>query len=151
MGVPSDINKIKTYDAKKVIINYGGAPIRGFNDGDFISIKATSDRWTKKVGADGEVARSRSNDETSEVTLSLSQTSPANSVLTAFMEADRLSNRGVLPLTMVDVISGMTFFWPQAWIKKVPDITRGKELKNTDWVFDTGQNVSELITGDGTP
>ena len=151
MGAPSDINLIKTYDAKKVIVNYGGAPIKGFDDGDFVAIKATADRWTRKVGADGEVARSRGNDETSEVTISLSQTSPANSVLSAFVEADRLTGKGVLPLTVVDIISGTTFFWPQAWIKKVPDISRGKELKKLDWVFDTGQAVAETISGDGTP
>ena len=147
----NDINKVKTYDCKKIIINYGGAPLTGFNDGDFIAIKPSSDRWTKKVGADGEIARSRSNDESSEVTLTLTQTSPANSVLTAFMEADRLSGKSILPLTVVDTISGTTFFWPQAWIKKVPEVTRGKELKQQEWVFDTGQVVSETITGDGFP
>jgi hypothetical protein len=151
MGFPDDIKKVKTYDAKKVIVNYGGAPIKGFDDGDFVEIKAAADRWSKKVGADGEVARSRGNDETSEVTLTLSQTSPANLVLDAFMEADRLTSLGILPLTIVDTILGTTFFWPQAWIKKVPDTSRGKELKPIKWVFDTGQNVAEIISGDGTP
>lgn len=150
MGV-EDISVVKSYDCKKVVINYGGAPIKGFDDGDFVEIKASADRWTKKTGADGEVARTRSNDETSEVTLTLSQTSPANAVLTAFMEADRLSSAGVLPLTIIDTIGKTTFFWPQAWIKKVPDISRGKDLKPVKWIFDTGQVISEIITGDGLP
>jgi len=151
MGSPSDINTVKTYDAKKVVVNYGGAPIKGFDDGDIVEIKATADRWTKKVGADGEVARVRHADETSEVTINLSQTSPANLTLTLFMEADRLTGKSILPLTILDTVSGTLFFWPQAWIKKVPDIGRGKDLKATKWIFDTGNALSEFITGDGMP
>ena len=142
-----DLKTVKTYDAKKMLVNYGGSPIMGFTDGDFIEIKASADRWTRKVGADGEVSRSRGNDETSEVTITCSQTSPANSVLTIFLEADRLTGKGILPLTIVDLVSGEDFFWPQAWIKKVPDVKRGKEVQPVAWVFDTGQVIAENIIG----
>jgi hypothetical protein len=139
---------MKTFDAKKVIIIYGGVPLTGFADGTFISVTGAADTFTKKVGADGEVARSRNNDDTSEVTLTLQQTSKSNSYLSLMRAADKASNAGALPLLINDLLGNTLFFWDAAWIKKAPDWERGKELGDQAWVFDTGQPVSEMINGD---
>ncbi len=138
-------SKVQTYDPKKVIVTFGGTIITGFADGTFIQISAASDLFSKKVGSDGEVARSRSNDDTYEVTLTLMQTSLSNKVLNAFKEADKLSSTGVLPLTITDVSGAGLFFWPQAWIKKSPGGEYAKEVGDRQWVFDTGQISGESI------
>lgn len=138
---------VKTYDPTKVIVTFGGIPISGFTDGSFIEITATSDRYSKKIGADGEVARVRGNDDTSEVTLTLLGTAKSNTVLTAFLNTDRLTNKGIAPLSISDIDGGTLFFWPQAWVKKTPDITRSKDIEDVSWVFDTGQIGLEVIAG----
>lgn len=140
--------KVKTYDPKKVITTFSGIPLSGFADGSFIQVTASSDRYTKKIGADGEVARVRGNDDTSEVTITLLATSKSNTVLTSYLNADRLSNKGIAPLSITDLDGGLIFFWPQAWIRKTPDITKSKDIEEVAWVFDTGQIGAEIIAGD---
>ena len=53
---------LTTYDPKRVIITFGGTPIGGYADGTFVDIAASSEAFTRKVGADGEVTRSKSAD-----------------------------------------------------------------------------------------
>jgi hypothetical protein len=141
----------KTYDPKKVIITFGGTPISGFPDGTFLSIKGSAERFTRKVGADGEVVRSRSNDDTHEVTLTLSQTSPSNSYLSTILEIDRLTNKGIKPLSITDLGGSSLYFWPEAWISKDPDADFAKEAGERAWVLHTGQIGAQSILGDFVP
>lgn len=140
-----------TYDPKRVIVTFGGVPIFGFADGSFVSVTAANDRFTKKVGADGEVARVRGNDDTSEVTITLMATSPSNTYLSQILGVDRLTNLGQLPLQIVDLSGSVLFFWPLAWIKKAPDVEFSKEVGDRAWVFDTDQVVNENINGNLLP
>jgi len=138
---------VQTYDPHKVIITFGGIPLTGYADGTFISAKPSADRFTRKVGADGEVGRARGADRTHEVTLTLLQVSPSNDYLSTVLAADALSNAGVLPLQIAD-LSGTTLqFWDAAWIKTPPSMDDGKEIADRQWVFDTGQIVLENIGG----
>jgi hypothetical protein len=140
--------KVKSYDPKKVIVNYGGITLSGFEDGTFVEVKPSSDTWTRKVGADGEVVRVRSNDDTSEVTVTLQQVSPSNDYLSGIRIADATTGLGgVLPLSIVDLSGTTVMFFPQAWIKKMPDVSRAKDAGNTQWVFDTGQAASNFVGG----
>lgn len=134
-----------TYDPKKVIVSYGGVPIEGFAE-TFISITQSNDTFTKKVGADGEVGRTRNNDLTNEVTITLLGSSKSNTYLSLMHAADKASNAGALPLLITDRSGGgLLFFWDAAWIKKIPDLEKGKELSDIAWVFDTGQPVSSVV------
>lgn len=142
------MSEVKTFDPKKVIVTFSGIPLSGFADGSFVEVSAASDRYTKKIGADGEVARVRGNDDTSEVTITLLSTSKSNTVMTSYLNADRLTNKGIGPLSISDIDGGTLFFWPQAWVKKTPDLTRSKDVEDVAWVFDTGQIGLEVIAGD---
>lgn len=140
--------EVKTYDPRKMIISFGGIPITGFADGTFIQVTTNTDSFTKKIGADGEVGRSRGNDDTSEVTITLIQTSQSNTYLSGIHAADKLTNSGAFPLLITDLLGKTLFFWDSAWIKKLPDFEAGKEISDRAWVFDTGQPVTALIGGD---
>lgn len=140
-----------TYDPKGVIITFGGVPLTGFADGDFISISAATDRFTKKIGADGEVARLRGNDDTSEVSITLMATSLSNTYLSSILEIDRLTNTGQRPLQILDLSGNSLFFWALAWIKKTPDVKYSKELGERTWVFDTDQVINEVVNGNLLP
>jgi len=138
---------VKTYDPKQIIITFGGVPITGFADGTFLSVSPSGDRFTKIVGADGEVTRSKSNDFTNEVTITLKQSSLSNDYLTGILNADRLANSGKLPLQVKDMLGTTLYFWKEAWIKAPPDVEEAKEMSDRAWVFDTGQSDIEYHGG----
>lgn len=128
---------MKTYDPKSVIVTFGGIPLEGFADGTFINI-VPNDAFTKAVGADGTVSRSKSVDSSLEITITLQQTSESNDYLSAIALADKLRNAGALPLIIKDLEGTSTTFSEVAWVRKPPDSAYAKEIENREWVFDTG-------------
>lgn len=137
----------KTYDPKQIVVTFNGVPIVGFADGTFISVSPSGDRFTKTVGADGEVGRSKSNDNTSEVTITLLQTSLSNDYLNSQMLLDKLTNSGKGTLQIKDMAGTSVHFWKEAWIKTPPDGEYSKEISERSWVFDTGQADIEVFGG----
>jgi len=137
---------VTTYDPKKVIITFGGIPISGFANGTFINVTPSSDRFSKVVGADGEVSRSKSADNTHEVTITLLQSSLSNQYLSGIESLDRITSKGILPLTVTDLNGGSLKFWPQAWITTDPDLGYAAEQTDRVWTFNTGQ-VAASNTG----
>lgn len=139
--------RVKTYDPKDMIIIFRGAQISGFADGTFLNIVPGGQRYTKAVGADGEVARSKSNDNTHEVTLTLMATSQSNDTLSVALLADKLFNAGAGPLQIIDKNGTTLYFWDIAWVRQPPDIEGSKEISERAWTLDTGQVVQEFVGG----
>jgi len=138
-------NTVQTYTPKNQVITFGGIRLTGW-----ISVKvvANSPTWNKEVGADGEIARGQSMDDTHKVTLELMQTSASGTYLNAIRVADKLTGLGgILPLNIADLSGVSRFFWLQAWITKMPDWERAKELKSLSVEFETGQSALDLIGG----
>jgi hypothetical protein len=133
---------VMTYDPKKVIITLGGVPITGYADGTFVQIDPNSETWTRKVGADGEVSRSLSNDNTHTIQITLKQTSLSNAYLRTVMNADKLTGLGMLPLSFTDLSDMEIHFWPQAWVSTEPSTGRAKEETDVQWTIHTGQEAA---------
>lgn len=133
------IGFVNTYDPKKVIITFGGVPIVGFADGTFVQVDPNSETWTKKVGADGEVVRAQSNDNTHTVQITLQQTSASNDYLSTCMNVDKLSGKAMLPLTITDLNGTTLHFWAQAWVSTDPSYGFAKESTDRQWTIQTGQ------------
>lgn len=127
---------VRTYDPKQVIITIGAVPMSGFSDGTFVEISRDEDVFNKFVGADGNTVRVRNNNTSASMTLTLRQSSPSNDVLSAFLKADELSNRGVLPVLIKDLSGNSTYFSAQGWIRGYPQSSFGKEIENREWVID---------------
>jgi hypothetical protein len=128
-----------TYDPKKVILTLGGVPINGYADGTFVQIDPNGDSFTKKVGADGEVVREKSNDNTHTVQITLLQTSMSNAYLRTVANTDKLTGLGMLPLSFTDLNTMESKFWPQAWVSIEPATGRAKETTDVQWTLHTGQ------------
>jgi hypothetical protein len=137
----------KTYDPNLVQIIFKGVPIVGFADGSFVTITPSAENFTKSVGADGEVARSKSNDNTYEVTITLMQTSLSNTYLSGVMTIDRLTNLGTGSLQIIDLSGQTLFFFDAAWVRQAPDADFAKEVGERAWVFDTAQAITEIVGG----
>ena len=135
-----------TYDPKLVIITFGGIPIMGFAEDSFVECTPVEERFTRKVGADGEVVRSKSANKCYDVKVTLLQTSLSNGTLSAAQNVDEATGMGMLPLSITEVTSGSEHFFPQAWVEK-PTWARGKEAGDQEWVFHTGQAAVAATAG----
>jgi hypothetical protein len=147
MGVTQGF--VKTYDPKRVLVNFIGQPISGFSDGTFINIaNRGGDAWTPYVGADGEVSRAANLDTTRRITITLSQTSLSNTYLSQVFALDRILRTGLGPLKITDANGGAEIFAAQAWIAVPPPMDFAKTISPRVWIFDTGQVQVEDFNGD---
>ena len=144
--MPAPDLTVKTYDPKMVVITFGAIPISGYAEGTFVSVNRSGDAFAKRKGAGGDVERINKNQGDFEVTVTLLQTTPTNKELSAVLAADQVTNAGVFPLTIKDLLGETLFFAPQAWIRKDPEWEDGDDTNSRAWVFDTGIG-SNLVGG----
>ena len=131
----------KSFNLGRCMVTIGTIPVSGFADGDAVVIAKDSDAWTKTVGADGEVCRHRTNNESGSITLNLSFSSQTNTLLDALRMLDTATGAGDVPVTILDLASGTEFFAPSAWIKKAPDTTFGQVAGPRQWVLDCSRII----------
>lgn len=140
---------LKIYDADQVTFSFANQPIdSGFADGEFIRVEQETDAFTDKVGTDGEVSRSKTNDNRATVTLLLMSTSSGNALLSALHRADKLApnGAGVGVLAIKDLQGSTLHLAPRAWITKMPDASYDRESTTREWVFRT-DNMDSNIAG----
>lgn len=139
---------MKSYDAAKLLINFGPYIISGFGDGDFCEIDQASDAWEDEVGADSEVVRSKSNDLRVYVDITVFAASPVNGQLNTLAELDRISGLGVQPISIRDQnANGISLVAGEsAWIKKKPKRGFGKKAGTLQWRIVIAQALN-LIQG----
>lgn len=128
---------VKTYDPKKLLITFAGVPVEGLADGTFLSVERNNDSFQLMVGADGEGARAKSNDNGGTATLTLIQTSKTNSIFSAFSALDEASGDGVAPFSVKDLSGDTVIFAASAWIKKPATAEFGREISNREWVIES--------------
>lgn len=132
---------VKTYSPTQISISVAGTTIRGYADGTFVSIEHEDDAFTKVVGADGEVARTHSANESARITLTLMQTSSSNDVLSALELADRISLKGVFPVMVKDNNGRSLYVANEAWVVKPADAEFGAEMSDREWMIDCAKLV----------
>jgi hypothetical protein len=126
-----------TYSADQVIVTVGGVIVSGFADGDFITAQYDEDRFTKMVGADGEVGRSKNPSRAGNIEITLAASSRANDELSALFNLDSLAGVDAPIAIAVSDLSGRTVIGAsKGWIKSAPEVTFGKEIGERVWVLD---------------
>lgn len=127
---------MQTWDPKSVVITFAGITITGFAAGTFIVAEEATDRFTKVVGADGEVARSQSRDESGTVTITLLGSSEVNKLLSDQLKADAKSGSGTGSFMMKDTKGTTIISSDRAWIRRRPNFEGAVEVTNREWIFD---------------
>ena len=143
---------VRTFDPAQVKITLAlpssATVLSGYADGTFVKITRSGDAFEKKKGADGTVDRINKNAYDFEVEITLKQTSPYNAILAGILAGDQVSNEGVFPLTVADqsgpAAAPSTFFAPQAWIVKDPEVSYSDSLQNYTWKFATGAGANYI-------
>ena len=116
---------MKTYDPKKVMVQFGNRQITGFSQDDIITIQPNGEGVQRYVGADGEVQRAVDPDMTYNVTLTLANTSKSN-----------------------DYLSGsLLFFAQEAWVQNMPESGRGRQIDSQEWSIHTGAVEGPIFGG----
>lgn len=120
-----------TYDPKQVNISWAGIPIQGAMDGQFLEIDFTEDNVMLHSGAQGFTAFVENANETGTATITLSQRSPTNKLLSAAFLAKKMG------LMLVKDLSDTTTLARgfDTRIGKHAPIKRGKEIIGVEWKF----------------
>ena len=139
---------LKVYDANEVTVNVAGLPIEsGFDDGEFVLIEQEADDFIDKVGTDGEVTRSKTNDRRATITILLMQSSDGNALLSGLNNLDRLAGNGagVGPFLVRDRQGTALYAGAECWISKPPDVSFDREPTAREWTL----RVASLERFDG--
>lgn len=126
----------QTYDPQKVTVSVANITITGYATGSFVKVSRDEDAFVKTVGADGLVARTRNANRAGSIEVTLLQSSPSNDALSALALLDETSGTGVGAAQVKDVSGTSIASAQNAWVKKLPDMERGKELGEVTWVID---------------
>lgn len=131
---------LKVYAADEVEVIFGPIPLnKGTADGEFLRIEQNEDAFTTQVGTDGETTRSKTNNRSCRMTVTLMQTSDTNDLLSATHELDKNApgGPGILPFIVKDM-SGRTLHMAEtAWIVRAPTASFGREAGPREWIFET--------------
>ena len=136
---------VKTYDPAQVLISFNGFSLSGFADGSFVQVARNEDAFTLQIGSDGEGVRSKSNNKSGTVTVTLIQSSDSNDILSGFAAADELSNSGMGALLIKDNSGNSIYAAETCWIKKYADSEFAREAGSREWVFET--DILESFVG----
>lgn len=137
---------LRNYDPKNIILTVGTQALGGFADGTFVSMEFDEDLFSKKVGTDGEVTRVKTNNFTGKFTFTLDQASPSNTHLSTLLLLDKVSNAGVVPVSLVDKNGPTKVVAASGWIQKMATIEFSGDSENREWVVDCGQ-VEAFVGG----
>ena len=129
-------------DASAII---GIVEVTGWADADdVLVIEPAQARFTKIVGARGDVTRSQSNDMSVKITLKLLQTSATNKVLQDLVTLDNETGAGVVPF-IYNTPNGESYFVANAWVESQPTYSRGRSQNDMTWVLEGDAGIPLLV------
>lgn len=122
----------KNFDPKNVSVIIGGHTVKGYADGTFAAFSQNKDSFALTVGADGEGARTKSNDKSGRLTVTILQSSLSNDVLSAF------HNAGTQFACLVKDFNGTTLAaCATGWMVRNPDFEFGNEIANREYIIES--------------
>jgi hypothetical protein len=137
---------MKTLDPKQIVIIFGADIIQGYADGSFVTVDRNEDSWNLSVGADGEGTRTKSNNKSGQITLTLAQSSQSNQILSQAALADELDNAGLRPILIKDNLGTSLYSAELAYVKKPAASEFSNESTNREWIIET-DNLQMFIGG----
>ena len=140
---------IATYSPGEVSLIIAGLhQVSGFSENSIIRVMKDEPYFKSFKGSHGQSERMTVTDNTYTVEVSLSQTSPSNSVLNALATLDHLSGLAQFPLFAKDSSGQSLFIAPSCWVEKSAEASYGTELADRVWTIKCAEMVSG-IAGNG--
>lgn len=127
-------------DQVSVVID--GLEVDGFGPESSCQIAYRSQAFALIMGSTGTGTRSKSNDRSARITLTLQIGAAANVGLSVKHVTDFAANSGGGPLQITDRSTGTTHSAKRAWVVQHPTVDYGRTAPTKQWVLET----DELIT-----
>lgn len=126
-----------TYDPAKVSLSFGKLSVIGFSDGTMVKAYRNEDTFSIKIGGDGHGTRVKNANRSGRIEFTLKNSSPSNDQLQAIAILDELSGGGINPAFVKDGSGTALAQGQNAWIVKIADLERAKELGDVTWIVET--------------
>jgi hypothetical protein len=123
----------KTYNLKRCIVTVNTIEVEGFGENDAISFEPNEDMWNYTVGGDGEGTRSRMNNDSYTITLTLMQNSESLMVLQQAYLADLLSGNSKFVLTVDDLETDEHIVAEDCWVQRPPTKAFARQVGEREW------------------
>lgn len=135
---------IATYSPGEVLLNVAVLhQVSGFSPDSIIKISKDEPYFKTFKGASGKVERMTVPDKTYTLEISLSQTSPSNSVLNALATLDHISGRAQFPIFAKDSSGQSLFLATTCWVESPPEASYGSSIADRTWTI----KCSEMVFG----
>lgn len=132
-----------TYEFDQVTASFASILIDGYAEGGGITVEPAEVSFVKYVGADGKVTRTKKLNRTAKVRIRIAQSSLANDLLSAYLNADMLTPGGLIaPLYIRDRSGRSLWTAASAWIEGFPSAELSDDTKEREWVFDCGETIT---------
>jgi hypothetical protein len=128
---------VPTYDPQKTSVTFDGNTIIGYGGSTFMKAARNEEAYVLTVGADGRSCRTRNANRSGRMEITLLASSPANDVLQSIAIEDELNADGVGSFLFKDASGTALAAAQNAWVVKIPDLERAKELGEVTWVIET--------------
>jgi hypothetical protein len=125
-------------------VSVNGIALSGYSEGTFIMVEREEDSYTKVVGSDGKVTRSKNANKSGSIALTLKASSASNDVISGFSAKDEIDGSGVFMVIVKDN-SGRSIHSGKGWIRKPANAEYAKEVSDREWTFD----IANLMTFQG--
>lgn len=136
------MSSAKVYDADQVVMVFMGIPISsGYADGEFLTIEQEAQDFETKVGTDGEVTRSKTNNRHAIIKVKLMQSSDGNAALSAINNVDIAASGGlgIGPMLIKDLQGTTLYTAAKCWIAKPPDVSFDRTATAREWTLECAQ------------
>jgi hypothetical protein len=132
------------YDGNQLSVVFGMTPLTGFAKDTSLRIERENPQYKYNTDLHGNVSRSRVNDNSAKITITLMKASSSNELLSSYVELDRQSDSGTFPILIKDASSTDLFMSASASIMQVPSNEYGEEEKTKEWVIMATNNISYI-------
>lgn len=127
---------VRTYAPQEVKIAWGGFPITGFADGEFVTITPNSDLTDEVIGAQGDVALTKIANWTGTVTFTLLQNADCNVYLSNLYFGQQKAKDIIREnLTITDPSGSTLYDCRDAHMKTAAPVTLGDGQNSKTWTF----------------
>lgn len=145
------MSELRTYSPAEVSLSIALLyDIIGFSPDSMITLSKDSGYFNTSTGASGNVERIHTPGNVYTLELSLSQTSPSNTLLTALSTLDDLTRFGVFPIFMKDSSGDSVFLAASCWIENPPDTRYTNSIEERVWEFKCADLVFNLAGNGAT-
>jgi len=145
------VNELAHYSPEELTVLIAGSIfITDFVDGTFISIEKDSPVYSTHESSDGIVSRVFHPSTTHTVTLTLTNSSPSNDVLSVLSQVDSLTQTGKFPMLIKDHMGSSVLYAESCWIQGIPSASYSTGISDRQWVIKCSK-VSNFVGGNKNP